>query len=100
MAAALPRPPRQPRPPPGPGEVRGRPGQAADEVGVAVGVGFGEGTPAGDEAVELPFLDLGGAAGGLEVEEDGVGVVDDAAAAGAGLQAVVDVVEVDREVAG
>ena len=52
------------------------------------------------EAVELPFLDLGGAAGGLEVEEDQVGVVDDRAARSTcSLEAVVDVVEVDRELA-
>ena len=78
----------------GPVHDRGDPRHPAAHVRVVEGVDRDSCPPAVEQLLELPLLDLGVAAGGLEVVEDQVGVVDVAAAGGVDLEAVVDVVEV------
>ena len=61
-----------------PGQIGGQPRQAC-ACGVDEGVGRGDVPPSGRPTARPPRLDHGVAAGGLEVVDDQVGVVDDAA---------------------
>jgi hypothetical protein len=66
-------------------------------MGMRVGIGSGDRRPPGQQRALLPLFDLRAAARGLEVTHHKIGVIDNAPAVGAKLQAVVDVVVVDRE---
>ena len=85
------------RAPRGPGEVRAEPQHAVGEVRVRGRVDAVIGSQRSSSISFSHSSTSERAARGLEVEEDGVGVVDDPQALRAELEAVVDVVVVDRQ---